>query len=228
MNKIHFAFIFARGGSKGIKKKNLIDFRGKPLIYYSISIAKKLGIFKKIYVCTDDNEIANYSKKLNVDVIKRPKYLARDNSPEFLSWKFSIGYLDKKKIEFDTFVSLPTTSPLRVKSDIKKAIKKLKNKTDIVVCATKSNRNPWFNMVKKKDDGYYTLVNKSSNTISSRQKAPKVYDLTTIAYVTKPEYIRKSKSIFHGKVDINLVSKINSIDIDDYEDLYIANKLAKR
>lgn len=226
MIKSLFAFIFARGGSKGIKKKNLINFKGKPLIYHSIMIAKKLRIFKKIYVCTDNNEIANYSKKLNVDVIKRPKNLARDNSPEFLSWKYSINYLDKKKIKFDTFVSLPTTSPLRLKSDILRTIKKLKNKTDIVVCATKSNRNPWFNMIKRKKNGYYSLVNNSKKKIFSRQKAPKVYDLTTIAYVTKPDYIRRSNSIFQGKLDINLVGKINSIDIDDYEDLYIAKKLA--
>ena len=81
-------------------------------------------------------------------------------------------------------------------------------------------------MRKRKKNGYYSLVNNSKKKIFSRQKAPKVYDLTTIAYVTKPDYIRRSNSIFQGKLDINLVGKINSIDIDDYEDLYIAKKLA--
>lgn len=115
MSKIIFAFIFARGGSKGIKRKNLKKLNGKPLIYYSINIAKQLDIFKKIFVCTDSDEIINYSKKLKVEVIKRPKYLATDNSPEFLSWKYAIQYLKKNNIFFDTFVSLPATSPLRKK-----------------------------------------------------------------------------------------------------------------
>ena len=226
MNKKIFAFIFARGGSRGIKNKNLIKFNGKPLIYYSIQIAKKMKLFKQVYVCTDDNQIAKYAKKFKVNIIKRPKHLATSSSPEFLSWKYSIVHLDKKKIKFDTFVSLSPTSPARTKKDLKKTIKKLKGKTDVVVCATKTNRNPWFNMVKKKKNGYFELVNTPSKKIYVRQKAPQVYDLTTVAYVMRPEYIRAKKSIFEGKLDVNLVNKVNSIDIDDNTDLYIAKKVS--
>lgn len=224
MSKIIFAFIFARGGSKGIKRKNLKKLNGKPLIYYSINIAKQLDIFKKIFVCTDSDEIINYSKKLKVEVIKRPKYLATDNSPEFLSWKYAIQYLKKNNIFFDTFVSLPATSPLRKKKDILGTISKLNTNTDIVVCGTKTNRNPWFNMVKRKKNGFYELVNKRSRLINVRQKAPEVFDLSTVAYVAKPEYIMKSNSIFAGNLDINIINRINAIDIDDYIDWKIVKK----
>ena len=80
MNKKIFAFIFARGGSRGIKNKNLIKFNGKPLIYYSIQIAKKMKLFKQVYVCTDDNQIAKYAKKFKVNIIKRPKSLCSDDA----------------------------------------------------------------------------------------------------------------------------------------------------
>lgn len=220
-----FAFIFARGGSKGIKGKNLIKLDGKPLISYSIDLAKSIKIFDKIFVCTDSKKIMNYVKKKNVQIIPRPKYLATDSSPEYLSWKYAIKYLKKKNIFFDNFVSLPTTSPLREKEDIFGALKKLKGGTDFVVCAVPARRNPWFNMLMKKRNGYYGLVNKRAKRVYNRQSAPEVFDMTTICYISTPKFILKNNNFYAGKLDIYVSKKINSIDIDEKIDLKIAQKL---
>ena len=116
MNNI--AFIFARGGSKGIKNKNIIDFGDKPLIAHTIDMAKKSRLFKDIVVSTDSEMIRNISLSYGATVpFMRPNDLATDESSEILSWKHAISNYDKT---IDTFVSLPCTSPLRCYKTINK------------------------------------------------------------------------------------------------------------
>ena len=226
--KILYCFIFARGGSKGIKNKNLVKLNGKPLLFYSINLAKKIKSIKKIFVSTDNKAIAEYAKKNKVEVIKRPKKLSQDNSYEIDAWKHAIKFLKKKKIFFDIFLSLPTTSPLRNKNDVITSLKMLnKKKTDIVLTGTKSKRNPWFNMAMKKKNGFYKIINNNKKTIYNRQKAPNVIDLTTVAYVADVSYILKAKSYFDGNVKVNLIPSVRAVDIDDKNDLYYANYLLK-
>ncbi len=219
-------FIFARGNSQGIKNKNITKLKNKPLIFYSIKIAKQIVSPDSIYISTDSKIIKKIALKNKVNVINRPQKLASGKSPEILSWRHAINYLKKKNIYFKTFVSLPTTSPLRNKSDVLRSIKKLKKNTDIVLTATEANRNPSFNMVKKLKNGYYDVI-LSGKRIFNRQEAPKVFDLNTVAFVTKPNFILNCKSIFDGNVDINLVDKKRSIDIDNHYDLKIAKMLLK-
>lgn len=90
--------ICARGGSKGLKNKNIKFFAGKPLIYWTISLAKKLKEVDEIFVSTDSNKIANISKKYGAKVpFMRPKKLASDSSSEWLSWRHALNYFKKKK-----------------------------------------------------------------------------------------------------------------------------------
>ena len=91
-----YAFIFARGGSKGIKDKNLVKVKGKPLIYYSIKIAQKIKDIDKIFVSSDLEKILKYAKSLGVSIIKRPKKISGDSSPEVLAWRHAIMYLKKR------------------------------------------------------------------------------------------------------------------------------------
>ena len=144
-----------------------------------------------------------------------------------MSWKHAINELKSKNINFDIFVSLPTTSPLRNKTDVLKTINKLNKKIDIVLTATKSSRNPYFNIVEKKKNGFYDVVTKKKN-IFRRQDAPTTYDLNTVAFVSTPKYILNSKSIFDGRVQVNCTPLERSIDIDDKFDLKIAEKLMRR
>ena len=126
--KKNYAFIFARGGSKGLKNKNIKLFNGKPLIYYSINLAKKNKKIKKIFVSSDDKKILKISRKYGAEIILRPKSLSRDNSLELNAWKHAINYLKEKGENFDNFISLPCTSPLRNSKDINSALQKIKKK----------------------------------------------------------------------------------------------------
>lgn len=220
-------FIFARKNSRGIKNKNLVKLKSKSLLFYSINIAKKIVKKENIYISSDNQKLEKFALKYGINFIQRPKYLATSNSPEYLSWKHAINELKNKNINFDIFVSLPTTSPLRNKTDVLKTINKLNKKIDIVLTATKSSRNPYFNIVEKKKNGFYDVVTKKKN-IFRRQDAPTTYDLNTVAFVSTPKYILNSKSIFDGRVQVNCTPLERSIDIDDKFDLKIAEKLMRK
>ena len=114
------AFIFARGGSKGLKNKNLLKFKKKSLLANSILQAKNSKLIKKVFVSTDSIKIKKEAIKYKALVpFLRPKKLAGDKSPEINSWKHAIDYLNKKLNIFPDYIaSVPTTSPLRNTSDI--------------------------------------------------------------------------------------------------------------
>ena len=221
-----FSFIFARGGSKGIKNKNITKINGKPLIFYSISLAKKIS-GKNVYVSTDSLSIKRISEKYGASVIMRPKSISKDKSLEIFAWKHAINYLNQRNIFFDIFLSLPTTSPLRNLYDIKKAISLLK-KCDLVVTGSVSKRSPWFNMVQVNKDLNVELLVKNKKKITRRQDVPKTYDLTTVADVAKASYRLGAKGIFDGKVKLSEIPVDRALDIDDKFDLKIAKLLMKK
>ena len=222
------AFIFARGGSKGLPRKNVLSFQGKPLLVHSIDIAKKLKDVRDIFVSTEDSEIANLAKKHGVNVINRPNSLSKDNSPELLSWKHAVSYVQDRFSDFEKFLSLPTTAPLRTKADVEGCLALLDKKTDVVVTATESSRSPYFNMVKIERDGYASLLIEDRQIYFRRQDVPKSYDLTTLAYVVKPDFILSTENLFSGRVKAFLVPKERSIDIDSRFDFVIAETIYKK
>ena len=176
-----FAFIFARGGSKGIPRKNLKTLGGKPLICWSIDVALKCPSIDGVYVSTDDSEIAEVASACGAEVpFMRPKELAADSSAEWLAWRHAIDFLYAQGVEFDRFVSLPATSPLRSVDDVENCIEALDNETDIVVTVKKAERSPFFNMVTIGDDGLSRLAMTSDEKVSRRQDAPLVFDMTTV------------------------------------------------
>lgn len=216
-------FIFARGGSKGLPRKNIKLLAGKPLIQYSIEIARKLENVTQVFVSTEDEEIANISTSLGATVIARPKILAIDTSKEWDAWQHAVKWVFENYGQFDTFVSLPATSPLRSESDIKGAIAKLsESSADICVSVTESNRSPFFNMVRFDPQGYVSTVVNSEPDVFRRQDAPPVFDMTTVVYVTKPEFIMAHKGVFDGKVSAVIIPKDRAVDIDDIYDFKLA------
>ena len=220
-------YIFARGGSKGIKNKNIVKINDKPLIYYTIKEAKKSKYINRIIVSTDDKKIKKIAKKYKLEILDRPKKLASDKSPELLSWRHAIKLQNKKTDLNEPFISLPTTSPLRSVKDINRAIEKYyQNKHDIIIGITPSQRNPYLNMVEIKKNKL-KLVN-SLNKFYRRQDVPNVYDITTHIYVANKKYISKCKKIIEGNVGYIIIPKERSLDIDDKHDLKIARLLLKK
>ncbi len=224
---INYAFIFARGGSKEIKNKNKKLFNGKPLIFYSIDMAKKNKKIKKVFVSSDDKRILDISKKYGAEIIYRPKHLSQDNSSELSAWKHAVNYLGKKNEKFDNFISLPCTSPLRMQKDINEAIFKLKKKKDLVLGISKSNKNPKFNMVKKIKKKIKLL--NTSKIFYNRQNLDDVYNLTTIIYACHNSLIQKIKrSIWEANLKYIQIPQNRAIDIDSQIDFDIAEHLYKK
>ena len=186
-----FAFVFARGGSKGVPGKNIRNLDGKPLLAHSIIMAQSIDKISRVFVSTDDKDIADIGAKYGAEIIKRPLNLAQDESPEWLAWLHAIKWLEARGMPFDCFVSLPATSPLRNKTDVIRCIDSLDEKTDIVVTMTNTSRSPYFNMANEKD-GYINLLMESKESYSRRQDVPVAYDMTTVAYVTRPDFIKNN------------------------------------
>jgi CMP-N-acetylneuraminic acid synthetase len=223
-----FAFIFARGGSKGVPGKNIKEICGKPLIAYSIEIAKEIKSIAKIFVSTEDDNIATVAKKFGADIIPRPHGFAKDDSPEWLAWQHAIKWLREKGESFDIFVSLPTTSPLRNKKDITQCLSSLDEKADMVVGITEATRSPYFNMVRKNDNGFIDILVKNDNHYTRRQETPAIFNITTVAYVSRPDFIINSMGIFAGQVKGVEISAERALDIDTELDFEIVEFLMSK
>ena len=221
-----FAFIFARGGSKGLPKKNILNIGGLPLIAHSILSAKNNLMIDDVFVSTDSNEIAKVSTSFEAKVIRRPKELAQDDSSEWLAWIHAINYVHDQGYKFNRFISLPPTAPLRADEDINKCLLALEGNVDMVITVTPANRNPSFNMVKRDAKGISELIIKSD--IVRRQDALLVYDMSTVAYVTTPDYILSKKNLFEGNTYSVIIPKDRAVDIDDEVDFILAERLFER
>lgn len=222
----NFAFVFARGGSKGLPGKNIRPLAGKPLIHYSIETAKKCPSIDEVFVSTDDKTIAEIARQAGAIIIDRPAELASDTSPEWLSWRHGIEWVENHYGKFKYFVSLPATSPLRNVPDVEGAISKLKNSiADICISVTPASRSPYFNMVKLLDDETCELVIKPEGAVTRRQDAPEVFDITTVVYAASTEFILQEYGLFSGKVTSITVPKERAVDIDDLYDFKMAEAI---
>ena len=223
-----YAFVFARGGSKGVPGKNIRELNGKPLLAYSIDLAKDIVPVDNIFVSTEDKTIASIAIKYGATIINRPEELAQDNTPEWLAWQHAVKWLEDRGDSFDVFLSLPTTSPLRNRIDIKSALEKLNRNTDMVLTITDAARSPWFNMVKLNNDGYIELFLQNGMNIHRRQDTPIIYNLTTVAYVSRPEFIKLKNGIFEGRVKGVKIPSERALDIDSELDFEIAEFLISK
>ena len=222
------AFIFARGGSKGLPGKNIRSFGGKPLIAWSIEQALAVERIERVIVSTDSDEIAEVSRQFGAEVpFIRPAYLAADTSPELLAWRHGLEYLKEDSGSMpEIMLSLPPTSPLRSIIDVNNCLDEYENNSsEVVITVTDSHRSPYFNMVNQTSDGTYGLVNPPTSKIYRRQDAPVVYDMTTACYVVNSEFIMSHDSIFEGRVRAIHVPIERAIDIDTLLDFQIAEAL---
>jgi N-acylneuraminate cytidylyltransferase len=224
------AFIFARGGSKGLPGKNIRPLAGKPLIAWSIEQALAVKRIERVIVSTDSEEIAQVAREFGAEVpFIRPAELAQDNSPEWLAWRHGLNYLQEKNGALPTaMVSVPATAPLRLPVDIENCLDEYeKGDTDIVITVSEANRSPYFNMVKTNEDGTVGLVIPPQAAITRRQDVPVVYDMATVAYVARPEFVLTHNAVFEGRVKAVLVPKERAVDIDTLLDFQLAECLLR-
>ena len=188
--------ICARGGSKGIPGKNIKIIGGKPLIAYSIFTANKLKkmLSANVYIVlsTDDCQIKQVAKEygLETDYTRQDEF-ATDTAGKLPVVKDILVYAEKlKNTNYHVIIDLAVTSPMRTIVDVKKALDILINDEMAlnIFTVNKAARNPYFNMVEQKKNGYYNLVKNLGDAIKSRQKAPKVYDMNASFYIYRRKF----------------------------------------
>lgn len=225
------AFIFARGGSKGLAGKNTRLLAGKPLIAWSIEHARAIKRIDRVIVSTDSKEIAAVASDYGAEVpFMRPAELARDDSPEWLAWRHALTFLQESEGTLpEVMLSVPTTSPLRLPIDLENCLDEFsKGDADMVITISNAHRNPWFNMVKESEDGLVSLVIEPASGIIRRQDAPTVFDMTTVAYVARPQFVMEQMGAFSGRVRAVKVPLERAIDIDNLFDFELAEFLINR
>ncbi len=222
------AFVFARGGSKGLPGKNIRPLAGKPLIGWAIEHALGVERISRVIVSTDDHEIAETARSYGAEVpFLRPPHLAGDSASELDAWRHALEAMKEAEAVLpDPFISVPATSPLRRSEDIAACLDRYEEGgADMVVAVTAAHRNPWFNLVRAREDGTVVPVNDSHGAIVRRQAAPPVFDMTTFAYVADPHHVLRLPALFSGKVRAVEIPVERSIDIDTLHDFEIAEFL---
>ncbi|MGQ4876453.1 MAG: cytidylyltransferase domain-containing protein [Promethearchaeia archaeon] len=221
------ALIPARGGSKGIKKKNIADLGGKPLIYYTINAAFNSKKIHRIIVSTDDDEIAKIVKKFGAEIpFMRPKYLATDTSRAVDTYIFTIDKLSEiEGIKIEEYVVLQPTTPFKTAEDIDNAISIfLEKDADFVIGVQKAPYPPqWFLSIDS--SGILRPLDKNSDIMANRQEHLQTYIPNGTIFVIKTEVLKKNRTYYTNKTYPYLMPRIRSLDIDDYTDLLIANVL---
>jgi CMP-N,N'-diacetyllegionaminic acid synthase len=222
--------ICARGGSKGVKNKNIRLLAGKPLIAYTIQQALATKIFDHVVVSTDSDDIAQISLESGAEVFfKRSPELSSDTSGKLEVVKDAFMRSEQHfQKEFDVLVDLDATSPLRDVSDIVNAYELLqKDDHSNVITAMPSRRSPYFNLVEQDSTGGVSLSKPLDKAVVRRQDAPKTYDMNASIYVWKREAILNETSLFLEKTGLYVMPEERSIDIDSPLDFKYVEFLVK-
>jgi CMP-N,N'-diacetyllegionaminic acid synthase len=212
----------ARGGSKGIPNKNIIDLSGKPLIAYTIEAALASNL-TEVIVSTDSDQIAEISESLGVKVIMRPAELAQDDTPTLPVLQDIIARLDES---YDCVVTLQPTSPLRKAHDINEALQMFENdpSADSLVSVIKVPHNMIPECLMKYDNEGYLTPYLESDVKLRRQDKPSYFARNGAAiYITRTPNL--NEYIFGGKIIAYKMSSEDSIDIDNTSDLNLTKKI---
>jgi len=217
----------ARKNSKRIKNKNIIKFHGKPLISYAIRNAINSKIFSKVIVSTDSQKIANISKKYGAEVpFLRSKNLSNDETTVTKVLKEILPkFKDLKKNKY--FCCLYPTSPLIKPKDLISAFNKIKKiNADALMSITKFNNHPFRSLIIKKNNLRFLW---KKNEKKQSQDLPELYHDAGAFYFYKiNKFLKGTKLLLPKKTLPYYLEKKNSVDIDDLEDLKLAEKLFKR
>ena len=221
------AIIPARGGSKGVPRKNIKKLGGKPLIAYTIDEALKSKYLDHVFVSTEDPEIAKVSKECGAQVIGRPSALADDTSKTVEAILHAVEYLEREDIHPRIIVLLQPTSPLRSTEDIDAAVKLyLDNECDSVIGVCEPDHSPFWCFTLS---GRYlqTLFDKKYDN-TRRQDLPKVVMPNGAIYVSSPKSIRKNEGFYGDRTIAYCMPPERSIDIDTPLDFTIAEVLIRK
>lgn len=215
----------ARGGSKGIPGKNIKLLGDKPLIEYSIELARKFARDEDICVSTDDTRIIEVAENSGLKVpFIRPAELATDKSGTYEVLIHALDFYSSKGINYDRIVLLQPTSPFRNVEDVRNCLEKYTNDIDMVVTVKECSSNPYYNCFEVNGDGYLQ-ISKGEGKYTRRQDAPKAWEYNGAVYVINAKSLRKNKL---GEFKHRIMSEMpasRSLDLDTEFDWIIAEKM---
>jgi len=221
--------ICCRGGSKGVKGKNIRPLKGKPLIAYTVETALRCGLINDIIVSTDSSLIAGAAREAGIKtIIMRPEELATDTASK---WPVFIHALEEYEkifgIKADYIADMDVTVPLKTSEDIDGAINMALTDTtaDVIITGYEPERNPYFNMMEIREDGFAHIVKQTEEPIVRRQDAPLVYSLTPAVYVIKKEAFFTFSHWSTAKCKIYPIPRERAVDIDTEIDFSIVEFL---
>lgn len=205
----------ARGGSKGVPKKNIKNLNGKPLIQYAIDAAREIFSDENILVSTDDQEIKKMVEDLGLEVpFLRPPHLSDDNSGMHEVLLHAVEFMENRNRNYDRILLLQPTSPLRTSQHILEAIEIYENNPDLdMVASVKETKASPYSILKEEDaEGFLTGVIPSSYV--RRQDVPKVWELNGAVYVINTSSLKTEPLYKFKKVKKYVMDEISSLDID--------------
>lgn len=216
----------ARGGSKGVPRKNIKELGGKPLIYYTIEAARQVFDDEVICVSTDDKEIKKVVEQTGLKVpFLRPVKLATDTAGTRKVLLHALEFYKEVDYEADTIVLLQPTSPFRTGTHIEEALELYHPSLDRVVSVKETDSNPYYVLYEENDEGY--LRQSKKGDFKRRQDCPTVWELNGAIYIINRNSLRKEKMSDSKKVKKYVMDEVTSIDIDTKLDWELAKTILK-
>lgn len=223
----YLVVIPARGGSKGIPKKNIKPFAGKPLIYYTIEVARAIVPDEDICVSTDDEEIIQVVESYGLRVpFKRPHELATDTAGTYEVLLHALNYYEQHGKHYDALILLQNTSPFRTAEHVREAMKLYTPEVDMVVSVKECRANPYYCVFEETIDGYLHVC-KGDGSIYRRQDAPKVYEYNGAIYIINTQSLKKQHMHQFSKRIKYVMDERASYDLDTLNDWMIAELIKK-
>jgi N-acylneuraminate cytidylyltransferase/CMP-N,N'-diacetyllegionaminic acid synthase len=223
--------ICARGGSKGIKNKNIRELAGKPLLVYTLEQAKVSELFDLVAVSSDSAEILEVARACNADfLVERPAELAMDTTAKIPVVRHCVEAAEQfSRTKFDVIVDLDCTSPLRLVSDIKGAVDLLQSSNALnIITAAPARRSPYFNLVELDDANVVRLSKPLEKPIVCRQHSPQCFDMNASIYVWKRSALFDLPTVFNSDTRLFVMPPERSIDIDTELDFEIVEFIMRK
>ncbi|MGH9246479.1 MAG: acylneuraminate cytidylyltransferase family protein [Acidimicrobiales bacterium] len=220
--------VCARGGSKGVPKKNLAVVAGAPLVAHTVLAHRVWGRADRVVCSTDDEEIADAARAAGAEVPwLRPPELAGDDVPKLAVIRHALEACEADDgHEYPIVVDLDVSSPLRTVDDIEATVRvMLERGATNAFTVTPAHRNPYFNMVELTDEGFAALSKRLDSPVSSRQIAPQVYDMNASVYAYTREFVMTAAAVVGPRSVVHVMPPERSIDVDGPVDLVVLRAL---
>ena len=217
----------ARGGSKGVPHKNIKSLAGKPLIYYTIDVARQIVADEDICVSTDDSEIIQCVEDYGLKVpFVRPEELATDTAGTYEVLLHALSFYEQQGKQYDVVLLLQNTSPFRTANQVKEALTLYQSDIDMVVSVKECSANPYYCVFEEDSDGFLHIC-KGEGNLTRRQDAPKVYEYNGAIYVINPLSLKAMPlNRFTRRVKY-VMDELSSLDLDTMTDWNLAEILSK-